>query len=308
MQIRIYLFLITLSAFGCNAQNSVTTNEIFRTKDNLFGVKSKAGKLLIDSVFEEIRLIYPNEKKMLPPKENSMGLKPPEYYLVSNSTSQKALFDKNGDLVFDFTDCEGMIVDEYTQTVVVTKQVPEHTQARSLLYSIDGALLMDTTYEHIAFIKHTDLIALVVEEGPKTEIYLYNPFEQKKLGPFDHFNIYNEESNLPMGMEASDFEKYRKLNVITVRREVDNDYIWGMVDAKGNEILPLSYKGIKILSSSDKSHPAFKRAIKPEGVDLIFKSALVSNPSVAIYFDSDLVQYEFKTISVSEGKYSIEKM
>ena len=132
MQIRIYLFLITLLAFGCNAQNSVTTNEIFRTKDNLFGVKSKAGKLLIDSVFEEIRLIYPHEKKMLPPKENSMGLKPPEYYLVSNSTKQKALFDKDGVLVFDFMDCEGIILDEHTRTVAVTKQAPKVYPAAKL--------------------------------------------------------------------------------------------------------------------------------------------------------------------------------
>ena len=167
---------------------------------------------------------------------------------------------------------------------------------------------MDTSFKYIAFIEHSDLIALVVEEGAKTEIYLYNPFEQKKLGPFDHFNIYNEGSNLPMGMEASDFEKYKKLNVLTVRREENNDYIWGMVDAKGNEILPLSYKGIQILSASDKNHPAFKKAIKPEGVDLIFKAVQVSNPSVAIYFDSDLVQYELKVISISEGKYSIEKI
>ena len=89
---------------------------------------------------------------------------------------------------------------------------------------------------------------------------------------------------------------------------MDNDYIWGMVDSKGNSILPLEYKNLKLILEADKNHPAFKQAIKPEGVDFIFKGTQISKPSKLIYFDSNLEKYEFKIISVDKREYRIEKI
>ena len=150
------------------------------------------------------------------------------------------------------------------------------------------------------------MIALIVEDGQNDEFYLYNPFTKKKLGPFDHFNIYNEDIS-PVGMNELDFEKYKKLNLVKVRREVDNDYIWGVIDSKGIEILPMEYRNLEMFSEQHKSHPAFKKAVKPEGVDFIFKGAHISKPSTSIYFDNNFVKYEFKS-SVIKGEYRIEKM
>lgn len=308
MKTGFYQFLLVLLVFGCNTQNSVTTNKIVTTKDNLYGVKSKEGKLLIDSIYEEIRIVHDFEKLILPPIESRQGLEQQEYYLVSNSGNQKALFNKDGSLVFNFQDCSGIIVDQHTKTIVTTSERSSKKQARSYLYNMNGELLLDASYENIAFISHSDLIALIAEEGPNDEFYLYNPFEKKKLGPYDHFNVYNEDSSPPLGMEESEFEKYKRLGIINVRKEVNNDYIWGIIDAKGNEILPLEYKNLRIFTNQDKNHLAFKNAIKPEGVEFIFKGSHPSKRSTSIYIDSDFVIYEHKTISVENRAYRIEKM
>jgi len=307
MKIRFHLILITLLAFGCNAQNSVTTNEIIRTENNLFGVKSKNGKLIIDSIYKRIEVIYNHQKLMLPPNEKKRLPQQLEYYLVSNSNNQKGLFDKNGKMVFGFMDCQNIILDEHTQTVVVNVKEKPNTPPRSYLYNVKGDLLFDTSYENIGFISNSDLITLVVEDGRNDEYYLYNPFTKNKIGPIDHFNIYNEYSS-SFGMKASDFEKYKKLNIVTIRREVDNDYIWGMIDSKGNEILPIEYKNLSIITERHTNHPAFKRAVKPDGVEFILKGAHISKPSTSIYFDSNFDKYEFKTISIPKGEYRIEKM
>lgn len=306
MKIRYYLFLVTLLAYGCNAQNSITTNKIFRTKDNLFGVKSQKGNLLIDSIYKHIRIVSDYEKTILPNNENRERINQLEYYLVSNSSNQKAIFDKDGELVFDFVACLNIIIDQHTRTAIVTKEIKANTRPRSYLHHLNGELLLENSYENIAYISNSDLIALIVEDGQNDEFYLFNPFEKNMLGPFDHFNIYNEDMS-PFRMKESDFDKYQKLNIIKVRREVDNDYIWGIVDSKGYEILPVEYRNLNVFLEQDKNHPAFRRALKPEGVEFFFKGAHISKPSTLIYFDNNFVKYEFKS-SVEKGEYRIEKM
>ncbi len=303
---RISLLVVVILVLGCKTQYSVTTNEVITTKDHLYGVKSKEGKLLIDSIYSRIHIFNEHAKLTLPPKKPIS--KQLEYYVVSNSNNKKALFNQDGKLVFGFIDCLSIIFDQHTQMIVATKKEQANTQPRSYLYNIKGELLFDASFENIAFINNADLIALIVEDGANDEFYLWNPFTMKKLGPFDHFNIYNDDSRLPKGMEDSVFETCKRLNIIAVRTEVDNDYIWGIIDSKGNEILPIEYKNLKIFLESKKNHPAFKKAIKPEGVEFIFTGAHMSKPSTSIYLDSSFVKYEFKTISRKDGEYLIEKM
>lgn len=262
---RILLFIATLFAFSCNAQNSITANEVIVTKDGLFGVISKNGKLLIDSVYSEIKVLPGFEQILLPPRESRQMTSRPAYYLVINSNGQKALFDQNGELIVDFITCK-----------------------------------------YIAFITHSDLFALIVADSPNEEFYLYNPKTKKKLGPFDHFNIFNEDMST-FGFTASEAERLQKLNIITVRRKVENDYLWGMIDAKGNEILPLAYRNFATMTESDKRHPVYKKASKPEGVEFIFRATHISNPSTIIYFDSNFDQYQMKSI-IEKGEYRFEKL
>ena len=66
-------------------------------------------------------------------------------------------------------------------------------------------LTFDTSFEPITFINDSDLI---VADGAHDEYYLYSPFTKDKIGPFDHFYIYNEDSSGPIGMELQEFEKY----------------------------------------------------------------------------------------------------
>lgn len=302
MKLLINLLVIILMAFGAHAQNAISTNEIFKTEDNLFGVKSQNGKVLIDAIYKEIRIAKTFEKLVLPPVEGRPELSPLGYYLVKSTNQQKALFDSNGKLIFAFTDCSNLVFDQHTQTVV------KATQAGSYLYNIKGELLTESPYKKIAFINHSDLIVLIAAEGSNKEFYLYNPFERKKIGPFDHFNVYNAASPTPWGIEPTAFDNYKKLNIIAVRREVDNDYLWGVIDIEGHEVLPMEYRNLKLFSKSQQEHPAYKQATKPEGVEFLFRGAHLSKPSTSIYFDRKWTKYEFKTIEGETRSYRIEKM
>ena len=292
--------------FGCNAQNSVSTNEIFSTEGIKVGVKSKEGKILIEPIYKHIRILMNHDKLTLPPKEGREGTKNLEYYLVSNSDNQKALFDKNGKVVFDFCDCVNIVVDQYTQTAVISKKIPNYKQPRSFLHKLNGGLLFESSFENIAYINNSNLIALIAQDSPDEEFYLFNPFSKKKIGPFDHFNIYSKDMS-PFGLSEMEFEKSSNLNTITIRKEVDNDYIWGMIDFDGKEILPMEYRYLQLFLTQEKKHPSFKRADKPEGIDFLFRGTLGNKPSKSILFDSNFDKYEFK-ISPRKGEYKIEKM
>ena len=172
MKVSVYLFLMTLLALGCQAQNSVKSNEIFSTKENLFGVKSKEGKLLIDPIYEWIRVVLDHERLTLPPIGNRQGAKELEYYLARNASNQKAIFNQDGDLLFGFVDCQGLIIDQHTQTVVVTKEIQANTRPRSYLYQVNGDPIFDDSFENIAYINNSDLIVLIAEDGPNDELYL----------------------------------------------------------------------------------------------------------------------------------------
>ena len=89
------------------------------------------------------------------------------------------------------------------------------------------------------------------------------------------------------------FDKYRDLNVITVRRKSDSEYIWGMIDMEGNEILPLEYSSIKLFTEEDKKHPFYRFVEKPENVDFIMSSTIMIEQNMkTFYYDKNLVRYE----------------
>ena len=143
-----FLIFITLTSIACNSQNSVTTNEIIKTKNHLFGVQSENGNLLIDTIYRRIRVLYDNSKLTLPPKRKSQN--PIEYYLVSDTNRKYAIFDKDGKIVFDFIDCLELQFDEYTQSVITIIKEPDNRQ-RSYLYNIKGELQFKTTFQACRF-------------------------------------------------------------------------------------------------------------------------------------------------------------
>lgn len=292
------LLLVTGLSIGVKAQNSVTTNKIISTENYLFGVQSESGELLIDTIYGQIRMLYDNSKLTLPPSNKRPTPKPVEYYLVSDTERKKALFDKDGNLVFGFKDCFALHFDEHTKSVVALDLKPTNS-TRSYLYNLNGELLFNTDFESVAFIKNADLIALIVEDGANDEYYLYNPFTKEKTGPFDHFNIFNEDSQTPMGMKEDDFEKYKGLNLITVRKTINNDYVWGVMDLKGNELLPVSYDYLRMIPSDMLDY--IEKCDKPEAVDFLFHSRQTSQSSYVLLIDKQMRVYEMKRLNNGNG-------
>lgn len=302
MTIRILFGLMLIINFACNAQNSITTNKIVKAKNNKFGVKSESGTLLIDTIYGGISFLYNGGRKTLPPNNKATN-RPIEYYVVGNELNQTAIFDKNGKKIFDFVECFQLEVDEHTKTIVAINKLKDN-QLRSTLYEFGGKQIFDTTFENIGYINNSDLIALIVEDGQNDEFYLYNPFTKVKLGPYSHFNIYNEDSSPPLGMEKEDFNKYSSLNLITVRQNLGNEYIWGLIDMKGNELLPVEYTYFRVIGEDMKKN-FIDRASKPEGVDFLFYAYLFNDKSKLLFFDKKMEKYicENESRTIVKEKY-----
>lgn len=303
-----FIFILTLLAsFDCRAQTSTRTRQIVKSLNHLFGVMSKTGELIIDTIYGRINIIDENSKRILPVSDKPLTSEITDYYLVTDVENRKAIFDSNGKILFDFIECTSLQLDTETNSVVLVR-LESNKQLRSYLYELDGQLVFKENFESIAFIKGSNLIALIVEDGAQDEYYIYNKATGNKIGPFDHFNIYNRNSQLPIGMQLEEFVKYQKLNVVAVRKLVNKDYLWGIYDLNGNEILPIEFKNLRMFSEADRKHFAFRSAKKPEGVDFIFKCSHFSNSSVAIYFDRNFAKYEHRTISIPKREYIIEKI
>lgn len=293
---------MVLMAFAGKSQNSVTTNQIFQTSNGKFGIKSKSGELLLDSIYAGIYFFYNGGRKILPPKDKP-SKELVEYYIVVNDRQEPGVFDKNGKQIFEFTPCFQIEIDHHTKTIVkIVKQ--EDNSLRSYLYGFDNQLLFDYSFENIGYINDSDLIALIVEDGQNDEFYLYNPFTKLKLGPFSHFNIFNKDSEPPLGMKGEDFEKYKSLNFITVRQDRDSKYIWGIVNMQGKELLPIEYKSFAYIDATTKERIIEKANSKPEHVEFIFYSYFFKNNLNMMLFDKDLNRYRYdpesRTISKDE--------
>ncbi|MBK8702583.1 MAG: hypothetical protein IPN33_02515 [Saprospiraceae bacterium] len=291
---RIYIFLMILMAYGGNAQNSVLKNKVITTTGKKMGVVSQSGDILIDTIYSGVSPFFNKGRKTLPPT-NKISKEVVEMYLVSND-NQYAVFDKDGLKLFGFEECFQVEVDEHTKTIVkILKQ--DDNQLRSYLYGFDGKLIFDTSFENVGYINNSDLIALIAEDGQNDEFYLYNPFTKVKLGPYSHFNIYNEDSSPPLGMDEKDFEKYTSLNVITVRQDSSSKYIWGMIDMQGNELHPLVYKHFRVIDK-DLRERFIDRSSRPEGVEFLFYAHLFSGGSMLL-FDEKMEKYIYEHESMT---------
>jgi hypothetical protein len=288
---RLVLLLLSFNIVACQGQNSVVTNEIITTSNNQMGVVSTSGKLLIDTIYSSVSLFYNSGRKSLPPG-SKVSKEVVELYLVRNDSRQLAVFDKDGRQVLGFEDCFQIEVDEHTQTAVkIIKQ--EDNRLRSYLYGFDNQLIFEESFENVGYINHSDLIALIVDDGANSEYYLYNPFTKNKLGPYSHFNIYNKGSSPPLGMKEEEFEKFKTLNVITVRQDSGSDYIWAMIDMQGNEILPLEYSSISLFTEEKKKHPFFRLVENPDQVEFVLTSTIRNEKGLRTFFyDKHLTRYE----------------
>lgn len=292
MIIRGLIFILLIQVNICEAQHSLKTNKIIRTPSNKSGVVSKSGKLLIDTAYSGIFLFEGKGHKILPPQEVNMTPNYElEYYLVIDTENKLSVFNSNGKKVFGFYECAGLEIDENTKTFVKIVNEADN-RLRSYLYDFNGKLIIEQSFENIGYINNSELIALIAEDGYNDEYYLYNIKTKNKLGPFTHFNIYNKDSSPPLGMDKSDFEKYKKLNIIIVRQKSGNENIWGVVDMTGKELLPIKYDRIAILDQSTYDGVIHK-ANKPVNVNFYFYSYKTNNQHQLLLIDDKLNIYEY---------------
>ena len=290
MTIRIILFLLTSIVTGCYSQNSVQTNQIIRSSTEKIGVISNTGKLLIDTIYLSIGVPYGLGHKVLPPKEENFKYDSPiEYYLVLDSERKSAIFDKNGEKVFGFVDCSKLEIDDHTKTIVKIIQEPDNT-LRNYLYGFDGNLIFEQSFENVGYINQSDLIALIAEDGSKKEYYLYNIKTKNKLGPYTHFNIYNKDASPPLGMDKIKFEKYTKLNIITIRQKIGNKDVWGAIDLNGQELLPTQYQGIVPIPWKET---LLENPRMPSIVNFYFYAYPLDDYKKMFLFDNEMKIYEY---------------
>jgi hypothetical protein len=286
--------LVLISMFfviDCDAQNSIKTNRIIRSSTFKSGVVSQSGKILIDTIYAEILTFAGKGHKVLPPQRENFKMESEiEYYLVIDTERKYAVFNENGSKVFGFFECSGLEIDEHTKTFVKIVREPDN-RLRSYLYSFDEKQIFQESFESVGYLDKSDLIALIAEDGQNDEYYLYNIKTKNKLGPYTHFNFYIDVANPPLGMDKESFEKYAKLNIITVRQRKENKDLWGAIDLTGKELLPTKYNGIRFID--ENTERMIKDAKKPENADFYFTSYEREKRNPLILFDDKMNVYEF---------------
>lgn len=290
---RYLIFAFLFLALSCGSQNSVHTNKIFNAAGNKFGVMSKSGKLLIDSIYHNIYVLHDKARKILPPREGgpTSGYKFIEYYLVRNDKKELAVFDHNGKIIFDFVECYALEIDESTQTIVkIMKE--KNNELRSYLYNFNNQQLFEESFEDIGFVNNSNLIALIKEDGYKDEYYLYNTKSKVKIGPFNHMNFYTKDSSPPLGMAEEQYAKYKNLNVIFIRQKNESENVWGVVNMEGKELLPIKYKKITIIDD-DTYKAVIEKATKPENVIFYFYTYSLDESSKLLLLDREMNFYKY---------------
>ncbi|MBL7802534.1 MAG: WG repeat-containing protein [Saprospiraceae bacterium] len=293
MHFRILFLLSFFSALYCGAQNPSSTEEIFYTSNYKWGVKSKSGKLVIDTIYDRIFVLYENNRLTLPPKDRNQPGPWLNCYIVISREKGTAIFSSSGKILFDFVQCNGLQYDARTQTVVVIKQLADN-RLRSTLHSMDGRNLFEDDFESIGYVTRSDLIVLIAEDGAKDEFYIYNAKENLRTGPYSHINVFNQDSSPLLGMKEEEFNKFRNLNILTVRKTVDNEDIWGIMNLEGELRVPFSYKRFRIIDSSMQS-TLIDKCQKPDNVEFVFYSYDMNdtNETSLLLFDARLDLYKY---------------
>jgi len=279
---KIALFCLMFFSTTCVAQNSVFSNIIFTSKDGFKGVKSKKGKILIPPFYKEIINIYSNNKKTFEGVQNTPSYLL-EYYLVKNNSDLRGIVDANGKNIIEFDNFSDFQVDDRTGTIVLNRQVGGRTM--SALYNIKGENIDTTYYNQIGYIVDTDLI--VLEKQKKKEVYLYHSKRKLKLGPFDHFVVWNDNQYIT---STKELQKNKSAKPIQIA--IRNKDLWGIINMNGETILPQKYSSLRLFSYEDAEHPFFKLAKKPTEVDFILVAHLREEALRTFYYDSNMEAYE----------------
>jgi len=179
--ILIVLFaILNLSSF---AQNSVITNEIFKTKEYKYGVKTSNGDTIIQPIYRSINICYNNRAIYSTLSSQSISkpkIKKLEYYIVKDTMNKKAIFDSNGKVFIDFIQAYLILLEENSQTIIVGKRL-ENDKLKYFLHDFKMKQLDKLDYKEISYINNSNLMVLVFEDGSKEEKYLFNSLTKKKI-------------------------------------------------------------------------------------------------------------------------------
>lgn len=275
--------------------HSVKTNEIFQNEEGHFGLKARNGKVLIEPTFQNIQVLCDYEKHQLPLTKEPTTPEPMEYYVVLDKTNQRAIFNANGAIIIPFNPYYNVTLNEHTLTAVAAV-MNENNRLRHQLLGSDGMPLFTEDFENIAYIKGTDVIVLIKEDGAKDELYMYNPFTKSKSGPYEAFTIYDEHYDPTMGIASIKFSPLLDFIGVAVRK---GDDTWGMINDKGEVVLPFEFDYIRTIPE-DLRETYIDLSRKPEGINFVLYAARKPAPSTILFFDQLLNEYVFSRLESGE--------
>jgi hypothetical protein len=284
------IFLFALFAVAnCSAQqpdNIILSNQIFHAPDGKLGVKNAKGDIIIPALYTRM---YPYDNLQNPSFSNQQrkpSVFPLPYYIVGANDSMQGVFDQYGKKVFDFIRCYNLQIDPKTNSVVVIQKYKDNRE-KSQLYSMNGQCRDTTLYKQIGFMAESDFVIL---ERQKREVYLFHSKTGKKLGPYEHFNYWDEYFNYRMNPGKKDPHIKGPIG-FTVRLKD----VWGLLDTEGNEILPMNYESLWLFTDEERKQPMYINTEKPQGVDIIAYGTTLDHQRV--FFDT-----KFKTYLLDESE------
>lgn len=276
MKVYFFLLLIIIGSACRVYQPDITQNEIFAEDDQYYGVKSSKGKVVIPPIYHRIFPYFDTYKKYYE-QDDGAPPKPYPYYMVVDADGKRGIFAANGRKVFDFVMADALEIDLPTQTVVANSTQERTTEAK--LYYLNGKMADTTTYQRIGYFPDNSLI--ILEKVKREEVYLLNIDQQQKVGPYDHFNLWE-----PYGMLAVRYQKR-----------------WGLIDNTGKSLLPMNYTRLWMMNEEFTSSPFYANATKPENITFI-GGATLADGKTRILLDEALQTY---SIIVHAGSTSIVK-
>lgn len=260
------LFFLIISCASCRIQQAdITKNEIFVQDQKYFGVKSPQGKVLLPPTYHRIVPYFDVQKLYYEQDDSALPLKPYPYYIVEDASKKLGIFATNGRKVFDFITADALEIDLPTQTVVVSLKLAEGGR-QAKLYHLNGKIADTTSYQNIGYFPDHPLI--ILQKVKRKEVYLLHLDQQLKAGPYDHFNLWE-----PYAMLAVHYEEQ-----------------WGLLDATGKQILPMSYSRLWMMNDEYTQNTLFVKATKPENTTFI-GGATLADGKTRILLDNALNEY-----------------
>lgn len=261
----VILFLFPLLFASCKTQETdLRQQQVFTNEQRQFGVKNTAGKIIIKPIYARLFPYFDYAKNYYEQSESSIP-EPYPYYIAETTEGQLGILFANGRRAFPFIPAHSLEIDLPTKTIVAEKRQTDAPTTYQL-YFFSGRLADTSNYFRIGYFENNELI--ILEKKRREEVYLWNINAPQKLGPYDHFNLWEPH------------------NMLAVRYQ---DH-WGLITTKGQPLLPIKYTRLWMMNDEYTNRRAFAQAEKPPGITFI-GGATLADDRTQILLDENLQEY-----------------